>query len=248
VPGMGDLRGTYRFLAPELVAAGFRVAVMDLRGHGDSDVSFSEYGDVPTAGDVETLVTELGGSAVLVGNSMAAGSAVLVAAQRSELVAGLVLIGPFVRNGKTTVIEKLLLRVAMAPLWAASAWKTYLPKLYAGQRPDDFEAYRSEVVASLRRPGRAKAFSLTTRTNHDPAERRLADVTAPALVVMGEKDPDFPDPEAEANWIAMTLAGDVVLVPEAGHYPHAQRPELVGPAVVGFVRRVTNLRGDGVAR
>ena len=44
-------------------------------------------------------------------------------------------------------------------------------------------------MASLRRPGYAKAFSATTRTSHDPAEARLADVTAPALVVMGEQDP-----------------------------------------------------------
>jgi predicted alpha/beta hydrolase len=73
VPGMGDLRASYRFLQPSLLAAGYQVAVMDLRGHGDSDVSFAEYGDEATAGDI----AELGGPAVIVGNSMAAGSAVL---------------------------------------------------------------------------------------------------------------------------------------------------------------------------
>lgn len=65
-------------LARIAVAAGFRVAIMDLRGHGDSDHSFAEYGDGPTAGDIEALARELGGPAMLVGNSMAAGSAVLV--------------------------------------------------------------------------------------------------------------------------------------------------------------------------
>ena len=45
VPGMGDLRSTYRHLAPALVEAGFRVATMDLRGHGDSDATFSRYDD-----------------------------------------------------------------------------------------------------------------------------------------------------------------------------------------------------------
>ena len=102
-------------------------------------------------------------------------------------------------------MRRLLLRVAMAPPWAAISWKSYLPKLYAGQRPADFGEYRDQVVASLRRPGYAKAFSPTTRTSHDPAEARLADVTAPALVVMGEQDPDFPDPRAEADWIARAL-------------------------------------------
>ncbi len=41
VPGMGDLRAGYRFLAPALRAAGYRVACTDLRGHGDSDATFA---------------------------------------------------------------------------------------------------------------------------------------------------------------------------------------------------------------
>jgi alpha-beta hydrolase superfamily lysophospholipase len=46
VPGMGDIRRAYRFLAPPLREAGYRVATIDLRGHGDSDATFSSYGDV----------------------------------------------------------------------------------------------------------------------------------------------------------------------------------------------------------
>jgi len=49
-------------------------------------------------------------------------------------------------------------------------------KLYAGRRPADFGDYRDQVVASLRRPGYARAFSLTTRTSHHrPAARDLAE-------------------------------------------------------------------------
>ena len=40
---MGDLRSVYRFLAPALVEARYRVATMDLRGHGDSDATFERY-------------------------------------------------------------------------------------------------------------------------------------------------------------------------------------------------------------
>jgi alpha-beta hydrolase superfamily lysophospholipase len=50
VPGMGDLRSAYRFLAPALRDAGYRAACIDLRGHGDSDTTFSSYGGVDTAG------------------------------------------------------------------------------------------------------------------------------------------------------------------------------------------------------
>src|SRR5579859_2032941 len=178
IPGMGDLRSTYRFLAPVLRSAGYRVASTDLRGQGDSDTTFSAYGDVETAGDALALIEELGGPAVIVGNSLGAAVAVLIAADHPDLAKGLVLVGPFVRNGKVSVMQRVIQRVAMTPIWAASVWKSYLPKLYAGQRPADFEAYRGQVIAGLRRPGYAKAFSRTTRASHDPAEARLGDVTA----------------------------------------------------------------------
>ena len=75
--------------------------------------------------------------------------------------------------------------VLVHPNLAAAATAHLTP----GRRPADFGEYRHQVMASLRRPGYAKAFPATTRTSHDPAEARLADVTAPALVVMGEQDP-----------------------------------------------------------
>ncbi len=100
VPGMGDLRAAYRFLAPVLRDAGYRVASIDLRGHGDSDSAFASYGDVETAGDVLALVEQLGGPAILVGNSMGAGASAIAAAQQPDVVRGLVLLGPFVRNAK----------------------------------------------------------------------------------------------------------------------------------------------------
>ncbi len=52
---------------------------------------------------------------------------------------------------------------------------------------------------------------------------------------MGEQDPDFPDPKAEATWIADTLHGKAVMVPEAGHYPQSQQIEATSNAVLGFL-------------
>ena len=241
VPGMGELRSSYRHLTPLLVEAGYRVATTDLRGHGDSDTSFSSYGDVATAGDISALIADLGGSAVIVGNSLAAGAAVIVAAEHPEQVTGLVLVGPFVRNPPVSAITRALFRAMMAPLWIASVWKSYMPTLYAGQKPADFEQYRTAVIASLRRPAYGKAFSLTTQqTDHDPAEAALDAVAAPALVVMGDRDPDFRDPAAEARWIGDALKGEVVMVAEAGHYPHAQQPDITADTVLRFLERVTD--------
>lgn len=241
VPGMGDLRSSYRFLAPALIAAGYTVATTDLRGHGDSGTTFTSFGDDATASDIVALIAELGRPAVVVGNSLAAGAGVIAAADRPELIAGLVLVGPFVRNPKVAPGMKTLMRVMMAPLWVASVWKAYLPSLYAGAKPADFDQYRDAVVTKLRDPAYGRAFSQTTRqTDHAVAEARLAEVTAPTLVVMGERDPDFSNPTEEAAWIGSTLQAEVTMVPDAGHYPQSQQPELTATAILGFLTRTSH--------
>jgi len=238
VPGIGELRSSYRFVAPMLVAAGYRVALADLRGHGDSDAGFDSYGDDVTAGDIAALLEELGGPGIIVGNSMAAGSAVLVAASRPDLVAGLVLVGPFVRDPANRAFEILLFKIMMNPVWARPAWNLYLPKLYAGHKPDDFTEYRGQVKAAMKKRGHTKAFSLTARTLHAAPAAALGAVRTPTLVIMGELDPDFKQPAVEAGWIAERLGGSVLMVADAGHYPQAQRPELVGPAIQAFANAV----------
>ncbi len=125
----------------------------------------------------------------------------------------------------------------MAGPWACAAWASYLPRLYPGRRPEDFAEHRASIVASMRRPGYTRAFRKTTRTSHAKVEARLGDVRAPALVVMGERDPDFGDPAGEAQWISERLKAEVVMVPGAGHFPQAEYPELVGPAVLAFAAR-----------
>ncbi|OUC04926.1 hypothetical protein RY27_30400, partial [Litorilinea aerophila] len=99
VPSMGDLRAEYRYLVPQLVDAGYRVVTLDVRGHGESSVGWTDYSVAGVGSDLVALLRALdGGPAVLVGTSMAAGAAVWAAAEAPELVAGLVLVGPFVRG------------------------------------------------------------------------------------------------------------------------------------------------------
>ncbi len=59
LPGMGALRSEYRYLAPPLIAAGYRVETADLRGHGESSVDWPEY-TLPAAGqDILDLIAYL---------------------------------------------------------------------------------------------------------------------------------------------------------------------------------------------
>jgi len=239
VPGMGDLRSNYRYVAPTLVEAGYRVATMDLRGHGESDATFVDYDDVAAGSDVLALIDHLGGPAVIIGNSMGAGAAALAAAEAPNDVAGLVLVGPFVRNPPMGLAKVLLFRLALLRPWGPSVWNAYIPKLYPTRPPPDLEEHRARIRASLHKPGHGAAFAATAHTSHAPAEARLAEVRAPALVVMGDSDPDFSDPGAEAAYVAERLRGDVVMIPGAGHYPHAEYPNVVNPVITAFLAKVT---------
>lgn len=239
VPGMGELRQTYRLLVPKLLEHGYRVATMDIRGHGDSDATFSSYDDLALASDVLALIDELGAPAFVVGNSMAAGAGLIAAADAPSKVQGLALLGPFVREPESGGAQKLLLRMLLTKPWGPAAFMSYYPKWFPGQKPDGYEEHKARVRENLRRPGHWTAFVQTTRTSHAPAQARIRDVKAPAVVVMGAADVDWKDPAAEADWIGEQLDAEVVMVPEVGHFPQAQAPDVTASAISRLVDQVT---------
>jgi pimeloyl-ACP methyl ester carboxylesterase len=241
-PGMGDLRSTYTALAAALAADGAKVVTADLRGHGGSSTGWDGYSVEAVAGDLLALLHAHGGRGVLVGNSYSGSAAVVAAAQEPDAIAGLVLSGAFVREPQGSAFQRLLFRLFNhtfpgRPLWTAMAWPSFFKR-----RPADYAARKAELKANLGRPHGYDALArmTTSEGSHAGTETMLGRVTAPALVVMGSKDPDFPDPAAEARFTADSLAGpaELVLVDGVGHYPHTEAAEVVAPAVVAFVRKV----------
>lgn len=239
VPGMGELRSSFRFLVPTLVAAGYRVATMDIRGHGDSDDGFPAYDDLAAGQDALALIEHLGGApALLVGNSLGAAAVTWAAAENPAAVSGLILISAFVRDPRANPVMNLLMKVALVKPWGPSAWKSYYRSLYPGNFGGDLPAHAAAVDASLRRADHWRSFVKTTRSSHAPVEARLGEVHTPTLVVMGEKDRDWPDPAAEGRFVAEALDGDLLIVPNSGHYPMAEYPEQVNPVVQTFAEQV----------
>jgi len=242
VPGLGDLRGEYRFLAPRVAAAGYRSVTMDLRGHGESSTGWADYSTSATGADVAALVAHLGaGPAIVVGTSLGAGAAVVAAAAAPRNVAGLVLIGPFVRDVPLPLSTRIVLAAALNLVfvgpWGPAAWGAYYASLYPSRKPQDFAEYKARLVASLRGPGRFAALQAMLRGSKADIEPKLDEVKAPALVVMGSKDPDFPDPAAEAQLVAGRLRGRAEMIDGVGHYPHAEAPDVAAPLILDFIKR-----------
>jgi pimeloyl-ACP methyl ester carboxylesterase len=239
VPGMGDLRAEYRFLAPFLVAAGYRVATMDVRGHGESSTGWDDYSAAAVGADVVALIAELGGAAFILGTSMAGGAAVWAAAEAPASVAGVVLIGPFVRDIPINAFMRGMIKLLFAPPWGPAAWTRYYKSLYPSAPPQDFDEYRARLGKSLREPGRFAALRAMLGASKADCEARLPAVKAPALVVMGSRDPDFKDPLAEAKRVAGALRGEIYMADGAGHYPHAEKPAATATRIAAFLRAGT---------
>jgi pimeloyl-ACP methyl ester carboxylesterase len=238
VPGMGDVRQVYRSTVPALVAAGYRVAAFDLRGHGESDTTFGAYDDPAAARDLLALVEHLDGPAVVLGSSMGAAAAVLAAVERPAAIAGFVLLGPFVR-GTLSGVTGVMTKLALLKPWGPAFWKSYHKKFYPGRPPADLAGHIDLIGRSQARPGAWKAFRRTAFSGHNESATVVDRVRGvPTLVVMGDKDPDWKDPVGEGRWVAETLNADLLLVPGAGHYPMAEYPEVVNPAVVEFVGKI----------
>ena len=238
-PGMGDLRHSYRHLRDNLAAAGIRFVTMDIRGMGDSSVGSSDLSDAAIASDYLALIEELGGGpAVLVGNSLSCASCVIAATEAPDKVSGIMLLGPFVRDVPMAWWQKAVFGAMLLPPWGRSMWVSYYRKnLYPGPRPADHDAYVSSLSDSLREPGRFSAFRSISTNSHAESGKRIDNVHQPVVVVMGTADPDFPDPEAEANEIGEIMNAEVMMSEGSGHYPQADNPTLVVDALVELVDR-----------
>jgi pimeloyl-ACP methyl ester carboxylesterase len=237
LPGMGALRSEYRCLAPQLSQAGYRAVTVDLRGHGDSSVPWPSY-DVPSVGgDILDLIEHLNvGPIHLICTSKAAASGVWAAAEQPDYLRSLVLIGAFARQVKINPLMNVLFWVMMHNPWRVQAWVKYYGTIYPSHKPADFDEYLSQLKANLMQPGRFDAANDYGDASLLPAEKRLDQVKAPTLVVMGTKDPDFPDPVAEGQFIAAKTGGRLELIEGAGHYPQTEIPEKTIPLIMDFLQ------------
>lgn len=214
--GLADTREVWRALAPALAARG-RVALVDQRAHGDADAPPGPYTLGGLAADVAAVLDACGFSrATLVGHSMGGVVAMAAALAYPDRVDGLVLLGT---TGQCSA------RVA--------EWYERIAQ--AGER-DGIDGIRREIYgARSTKPirGDGRGMAAVTRclgTLHaDPLTPKLAALSCPVLLVVGEKDPMGPK-ASELLRDAIPRATLVVL-PGLGHWTHVEAPERVAQAI-----------------
>lgn len=245
--GMGDTRVGWRFVAPKLAAAGYRVLVPDVRGLGESSVGFPGYSHTATAGDLLALIRHVGGPAVVVGHSYSGGAATVAATQAPDLVRGIVYVDAFTRAQTVSMSGMLrnaryrkgmFLLLGAATLGSIGLLVRYLHHAYPVVRPPDWDQQIAGIRANLAEPGRMKVLQAMGKADLSVPGALLPKVSCPALVLAGSLDPDWNDPAAEAAGVAAAMPGgvaEVAVVAGAGHYPYVQYPDKVLGLLLPFL-------------
>jgi pimeloyl-ACP methyl ester carboxylesterase len=233
--GMGDSRASFRFLTPLLVAAGYRVVVVDGRGHGDSSDGWADHSQQAAGGDLVALVRKLGGPATVIGNSSGAGAAAFAAAATDQ-ISSLILISTFPEPPR---LNPFLRAAQGLVLRSPRLWGIYFRSLFVTEKPSDLDVYIRNLRASLHRPGGMRAVRELIAPGDRPWREVAAEITAPVLIVHGSKDPDYPDAEAAARasqaLLSSAAAVRIEMIEGAGHYPHAEMPDRTAGPILEFL-------------
>jgi pimeloyl-ACP methyl ester carboxylesterase len=237
LPGAGDVRSEYRFMIDRLVDAGYRVVTADLPGHGDSPVA-PEYTVASTAATILDLIERFdAGPATVVATSFAPAAAVWAAADRPDLISGLVAISAHF-DADDSVKGRLLsgvVKVLLAGPWAATAWAKLYRTWYKQVEPTDLDVEIGRMRRMLADPARRRAVRHTLTADRDGMAERIAALAVPSLTVYGSADDHFADAAGEASVLADRLGGDHLVVEGAGHYPHVEFPDRVTDAILDFL-------------
>ncbi len=215
-----------------------RIIAPDLRGFGRTDATPAPYSVGMLAEDCANLLMYLGieGPVVVGGLSMGGYIALEFYRRYPERVAGLILAAT--RAGADSAEGKAGRDKAAANArsqGAAAIAQGMLPKLLAPQNYDDqpdVVEFVQEMMESASVEGIVGALmAMKERPDSTPD---LAEIDVPTLIIHGANDQLIPLAEAKAMHQAIPEA-ELVIVPDAGHLPNLEQPDLFNDAVLDFL-------------
>jgi pimeloyl-ACP methyl ester carboxylesterase len=254
--GFGASIGHWKKNIAVLAAAGYQVYALDLLGFGGSDKPNIAYAMELWQDLVYDFWQDLvQRPAVIVGNSIGGLLTLMLLANRPDMATHGILLNPAGGlNHRPDELNPVLGKVlGTFGQLASSAWlgpwlfdrvrqkhriRSSLKQIYS-QR----SAITDELVEMLYRPscdpGAQKVFGAILSAPPGPRPQELLpQVQVPLLVLWGEADPWTP--VAAAKLYAdqpMAVPIQVTVIPRTGHCPHDERPELVNPCVLDWLRQ-----------
>lgn len=260
VHGFGASIGHWRQNISVLAAAGYQVFALDLLGFGASEKPALDY----SLNLWEFLLRDFWRQhirvpAIFVGNSIGGLLVLMTLANSPDIAAGGVLLNcagslnhrPEDLPRPLSVVMGLFSKVVSAPVLGPLVFdqvrsrfriRGALKQVYGNR-----DAITPELVELLHRPscdpGAQKVFAsiLTAPPGPRPSEL-LQKINQPLLVLWGETDPWTPIQGAKLyQQMAADPTQDVAFhsIPDTGHCPHDERPEIVNGLILDWLKQQT---------
>jgi epoxide hydrolase 4 len=265
---------SWRYQLRALADAGFRVIAPDLRGYGDTD-KHGPYDLDTIVGDVCHLIESLGieKRVKIVGHDWGGAVAWHLASRRSEFCEQLVVLN----CPHPALMQRALLGKKLSFAQLKKSWYFFffmLPVVPEWLLTKDDARQTGRVISSssihrehfneaelrpfldaIQRPGAASAMvgwyreAVRDGFKNVLSPKPYQAITADTLLVWGMKDPALGFDELVPGTEEFVPRLEIEQIPDCGHFVHAERPELVNPALVSFFRRSSaeaTLRSSGL--
>ena len=218
-----------------------RVIAPDLRGHGQSDSVPGPYSIPQLADDCADLLDHLNVATpfVVCGLSMGGYIALEFYRRYPEQVAGLILAAT--RAGADSVEGKagrdkaaeLAKNEGATAVSSGMLSKMLAPENYASD--EELVEYVEDVMSTASLNGVVGALAaMRDRVDSTPM---LSEINVPVLIIHGADDQLIPLAEAEAMHQAIPNS-ELVIVPDAGHLPNLEQPDIFNDAVIDFLEEL----------
>lgn len=237
--GWGASWHYWQWLMPALARSGYRAYAPDLLGHGDSAKPPLDYDSETYLAFVQGLVAVLGLERfTLAGHSLGGCIALRLAETWPERVARLVLVNPFygsdqLRSPLLNLMGLGVLALHLAPPALVNVAVRFGSLGRSGNVPASF--LQQTAVDYKRATPRIAAHHFIM----PDLRRDIARVTAPTLVVWGERDALL-SPRSFRELAQMLPAGQAWPFPDAGHSPLVEKPSEFNRVVLRFLKSSDN--------
>lgn len=256
VHGFGASTYTWRGNAPALAEAGYRVLALDLVGYGLADKRFDLDFSHPAQADFVAAVMEAVGieRATLVGHSMGGNVIAHLAQRRPECVAALVFVDGAVREANSGGGAILGLPVQIGSLAEFPPFQRWgrIALLY-GLTRERLAAtqltayYRKEIVTPEVEEGylqvqKIKDWDLALLgvlrdSGRSALAQPLSIITAPTLIIWGEKDTWVPLTRGQTLHAALPQS-ELIIIPNTGHLPMEEDAAVFNSAVLEWLGKL----------
>lgn len=245
VHGFADSTYCWHENVRALLDAGLRVVAVDLPGLGQSDMPPEGFvlSIDNLAGEVLSFADKMGFEKFnLMGSSMGGGITLFLSMHHADRIEKAVVVDPVSFWQEKTALLALLNAGSLGRLFAkgTAPWtiRIALKEVYYNDDMVD-DILVNEYARPLSKPGYKTLLARLIQEYPSPDAMKMAGryhgLKVPLLIIWGKQDAWVP-PEFGPRLHNMAPDSRLLMVKNAGHLPNQEKPQIVNPAIVEFLK------------